>query len=66
MSNRRIFPGDVQALAYCNKGARIFFKQHGLDYAHYVSNGIDQQDLLDTGDAMAIKVVERVQLEVDK
>lgn len=66
MSDRKIFPTDVQALLYCNKGARIFFKQHGLNYAQFVSNGIDQQDLIDTNDAMALKVVERVQLEVDE
>ncbi|MFL0802460.1 MAG: hypothetical protein K6L81_01995 [Agarilytica sp.] len=43
---------------YCSKGARRFCKRHDLDFLEFVRNGYDESVLLETGDAMAIKLVE--------
>lgn len=43
---------------YCNKGARPFFERHGLDWNEFRKNGLDEQVFLDTGDAMALRLVE--------
>jgi len=56
--DRLVFVSDSQALRCCNKGVRLFFSQNGLSYSDFVHNGIDEQLLLDTNDAMARKVVE--------
>lgn len=49
---------DVRAVRYCSRGARDFFKRHGLDWADFLMNGIEDVKLLSTGDPMARKVVE--------
>lgn len=43
---------------YCSKGVRAFFKKHNLDFSSFLENGIDEEKLLATKDAMAEKVVE--------
>lgn len=45
---------------YCHAQARAFFARHGLDWLDFVRNGIDAQILLDTGDALAIYLVDYV------
>jgi hypothetical protein len=42
----------------CAKGARAFFRRHGLDWSQFIREGIDAEMLVATGDAMAMKVVE--------
>lgn len=49
----------MRELEYCNKGGRVFFKKHNLDWAKFVDEGIEAEKLIATGDAMALKVVER-------
>lgn len=41
----------------CVHGARRWFKDHDLDFADFLKNGIDEEILLATGDAFAIAVV---------
>lgn len=48
----------VRKARMCSAGARDFFKNHGLDYSDFLKNGVDSSVLLQTGDAMAIRVVE--------
>lgn len=43
---------------YCHSAAREFFDRHGLDWLDFVRNGIDDQVLVDTGDALALILVE--------
>jgi hypothetical protein len=43
---------------YCHKGARVFFARHGLDWSDFVKHGVDEDTLLATGDAMAVRLVE--------
>lgn len=53
-----IYIRHVRKAKYCLSGTRAFFKKHNLDYQDFVKNGIIAQNLLDTGDAMAARVVE--------
>lgn len=43
----------------CVPGARIWFKEHDLDFRDFLRNGIDEEILLATGDAFALAVVEQ-------
>lgn len=48
----------MRRLNYCSSGVRKFFLQHGLDYGKFLREGIPAEELLATGDAMAIRVAE--------
>lgn len=48
---------------YCHSKAREFFARHGLDWLRFLQQGIDSQALLDTGDALAIYLVEYVEAQ---
>lgn len=50
-------------MRYCNRGARDFFQRHDLDWGDFVREGIDAQVLVDTGDYMALRLVEQVKNE---
>jgi hypothetical protein len=50
-------------LRYCNPGARVWFKHHGLDWNQFVNEGINADVLIATGDAMALAVVEEAKKE---
>ena len=51
---------DARKLKYCSRGIREFCDRHDLDYTNFIKNGIDCSDLLETGDSMAIRLVELV------
>lgn len=51
---------DARKLKYCSRGIREFYDRHNLDYSDFIKNGISCNDLLKTGDSMAIKLVELV------
>jgi len=53
----------IRELGYCNRGARAFFERHGLDWRAFLAAGIPASRLAATGDAMAMKAVERAQRE---
>jgi hypothetical protein len=53
----------MRELGYCNRGARAFFARHGLDWRAFLAGGIQADLLAATGDAMAMKVVERARAE---
>lgn len=53
-----VLHSDLIACRFCNKGSRKFFEKHGLDWATFVKEGIPEEKLLATGDAMALQVVE--------
>jgi len=46
---------------YCVAGAREFAKLHGLDFKQFIQNGIAASDLIKTGDALALNMVELAQ-----
>jgi hypothetical protein len=49
---------DVRAAKMCAKGARVFFRRHGLDWSTFIKEGLHEQQIAATGDAMALKVIE--------
>jgi len=49
---------------YCNRGARPFFKRHGLDWGEFRRVGLPEEVILKTGDAMAIRLVQHARGEL--
>ena len=49
---------DLRDQKYCVSGSKAFAKRHNLDWKKFVKEGIEEEELLATGDAMAIKFVE--------
>jgi len=54
----KVTMADVRACKMCARGARAFFRRHGLDWSQFIREGIDAEVLMATGDAMAMRVVE--------
>lgn len=46
---------------YCAQGSRAWFAAHGLSWSDFVTNGIDADQLLATGDPMAASLVKHAQ-----
>lgn len=54
----KVTMADVRASGMCAKGARRFFARHGWDWSDFLANGMEEEQALSTGDAMAERVVE--------
>lgn len=54
----RVTIADVRAARMCGRGARQFFERHGWDWSDFLRNGIEASTVSETGDAMALQVVE--------
>lgn len=50
-------------LKYCSRGARLWFKLHNLDWGDFVANGLSEEILINTGDAMALAAVDEARRE---
>lgn len=50
---------DLREKDICTFGAYKWFKHHKLDWHDFVHNGISADKLLEIGDPMAVRVVER-------
>lgn len=48
----------IRRALMCSSGARAFFKRHDLDWDAFLKDGVEAQTLADTGDEMALQVVE--------
>jgi hypothetical protein len=51
---------DEMEPRYCAEGARRWFARMGLDWAAFLRDGIDVEQVEATGDAMAIKLAQHV------
>lgn len=49
---------DIPAAEVCWPGVRKFYRRHGLDMRKLLNEGTPAQELIDTGDAMALRFVE--------
>jgi hypothetical protein len=58
IAHLRSVPGLSKRTGFCARGARAWFERHELDWGDFVRNGIDAQRLLDTGDGLALILVE--------
>lgn len=54
----RITVTDIQQAGHCATGIRRWFNEHGLNFRSFLKDGIDAAVLLDTGDALAQRVVD--------
>lgn len=55
----KIYIRHMRQAGYCRKeGVKPFFDARNWDWPDFLANGIDAQKLIDTNDAMALKVVE--------
>lgn len=61
----RVLHRHIRELGYCNRGARAFCERHGLDWRRFLAEGLPAQQIESTGDAMALKAVERARKEQD-
>lgn len=50
-------PGYSPRPGFCRGGARDWFRAHGLDWAAFVRDGIDEAALTATGDGLALALV---------
>lgn len=48
----------VRTAGMCVNGARVWFVRHDLNFRRFLREGLDADTLLETGDAMAKRVVE--------
>ncbi|CAD5107246.1 hypothetical protein [Zestomonas carbonaria] len=46
---------------FCRPASQAFCETHGIDWLDFVRNGVPAQRLIDTGDALALHVVEHAQ-----
>lgn len=44
-------------IKFCSPGVRRWFNSQGLDFKDFLRNGIAEEKLLATGDALALEVV---------
>lgn len=51
---------DEMQPRYCANGARRWCARMGLDWAAFVRDGIDADIMAQTGDGMALKLIEHV------
>lgn len=49
---------DIRKAKMCSRGTRVFFLARGWDFQDFLKNGLDEEFLIKTGDAMALQVVE--------
>jgi hypothetical protein len=53
----RVTLQDLRAARYCLGGARLFCRQHGLDWAGFLVGGVSAERLRATGDALVEPVI---------
>lgn len=49
---------DCRKAGHCASGVKKWFEGYGIDFRDFLKNGIDEETLLATGDARAIRVIE--------
>lgn len=59
----KITTADIRRHRYCVNGVIEWLKTQGIDWRDAVKNGIDSEILIQTGDAMAARLVKLVEAE---
>lgn len=59
-------PTWTNKVGYCAKGARFFFKKYNLDWQDFIKNGIDEELLIATNNALALHIVAYAKGTMDK
>ena len=63
---RRVTKEDLRPLGYCHNAARKWFADRGLDWADFIENGIEIEELERVGDHLSARVIERVKKGADR
>jgi len=50
-------PGYSKRAGFCRGKSRDWFRAHGLDWHHFVAHGIQAEELVKTGDGLALALV---------
>ena len=53
----RVTIQDLRASRLCFQGARPWFRRHGLDWQQFLAHGLASEELVRTGDALALRVI---------
>lgn len=53
----RVTVTDLRAARYCFRGVRPWFDRHGLSWSDFVTQGLEAEVLLATGDALVGPVI---------
>lgn len=61
----KIYARDAVELGYCVKGIKEFCNKYCIDFKELVKYGVEEEVLKKTGDAMALKVIEKVKSRSD-
>jgi len=48
----------LRKLRYCSRGVRKFFEKYELDYSRFLREGIAENELVKTNDAMAFAAID--------
>lgn len=60
-----VHPRHVRAAALCTRGARAWFKDNGMDWSRFVSEGLPAETLEATGDPLAARAVAKARQEAE-
>ncbi len=55
----RITINDIRAAGHCAAGARRWLELHGFNVKTFLRDGATENELLATGDALAVQVIQR-------
>lgn len=62
-SNVTVRMPDLRAERVCSGAAREFWKRQGWNWTDFLTNGIEADKLIATGDPVAVRVAERARAE---
>ena len=59
MTEARVTIDDIRAAGHCASGAKTWLQRHGFDFRAFLRDGATEAELLATGDALAVQVINR-------
>lgn len=60
MTEANITARELVSCGMCARGQKRWFEMHGLDFAAHLLNGTPIEVLINTGDGLALKAIEKV------
>lgn len=54
----KIYITDIRAAGHCVRGTKDWFDRHGLDFRLFLKEGIEEEEFIAAGDALALRIVE--------
>lgn len=68
MENNKIIitPTDLLRVNYCALGTRMWFRKIGLNWEKFLHQGLPSNEIINTGDAMAIDLIDKIRKSRNK